>query len=73
MRDSASSYAIPGDNARAALQVRDLDDLQQAADLVRGVINRHPHQFQGQIYAALMCCIHDITVIGRYLEIEVGR
>jgi len=73
MRDNASSYAIPGGDARAALQLRDLDDLQQAADLVRGVIDRHPHEFQGQIYAALMCCIHDITVIGRYLEIEVGR
>src|SRR5690606_24353698 len=40
----ASSYAIPGGNARAALHVRDLDDLNQAADLVRGAINRHPHE-----------------------------
>ena len=72
MHDSASSYAIPG-YARAVLHLRDLDDLHQAADLVLGVINRHPPEHQGHIYTALMCYMHDITVVGRYLKVEEGR
>ena len=53
--------------------LRDLDDLHQAADLVLGVINRHPPEHQGHIYTALMCYMHDITVVGRYLKVEEGR
>lgn len=51
-----------------ALTIDDRHALFQAAELVRSVATRHPLEMSGPILLAVQACVHDIDVLGRYLE-----
>jgi hypothetical protein len=52
------------DNDRAALQ--------EAAELAKAVVARHPHEVNGQIVTVLLALVHDVDVLTKLLDVGGG-